>query len=145
MSWARKWKRVSGGHLRCCVLPSESAVDVTCLSGVLSISFSLNPPFLNYQTSQDVRRSRGVYMSAKDRARRCPDDILVIAIDGSDQSSYGTPYFAQKTKNSSKGHKMKWKLIGALASGRLMHFFTIGANWEAGKTRHRLIAWYSLC
>lgn len=73
-------------------------------------------------------------MSAKERAKRCPDDILVIAIHGSDQSSYGTPYFATKTKNSSKGWRMKWELVGALVTNRLMHFFTIN-NWATGPPR----------
>lgn len=34
-------------------------------------------------------------MAAKLRALQRPDEILVIAIDGSDQSSYSVPYFMQ--------------------------------------------------
>eukprot|EP00752_Nemacystus_decipiens_P017096 g15312.t1 len=81
---------------------------------------------------KDVDRSRGVYMQAKLLAITTPSAILVIAIDGSDQSSYSVPYFKQETKNTCKGWKMRMKLIGALVTGRLCHFFTIGSNWESG-------------
>lgn len=44
---------------------------------------------------QDVARSRGVYLRAKLVAIERPTELLVIAIDGSDQSSYSLPYFKQ--------------------------------------------------
>ena len=84
---------------------------------------------------QDVRLSRGVYMSAKFRARTNPGEILVVAIDGSDQSSYGIPYFTQSDKGTVRGWKLRLKLVGALVSGRLMQFFTIAKNWETGESR----------
>ena len=83
--------------------------------------------------AQDVRKSRVIYMEAKKRAIENPESLLVIAIDGSDQSSYGIPYFCQETKNTAKGYKMRMKLIGALVTGRLMHFCTLGSNWECGE------------
>lgn len=81
---------------------------------------------------QDVKMSRQVYMIAKLKAKSTPDEILTIAIDGSDQSSYATPYFRQETKDSCKGWKMRMKLIGALVTGRMLMFFTIASNWETG-------------
>ena len=71
-------------------------------------------------------------MQAKQVARETPQKLLVIAIDGSDQSSYGIPYFHQKTKGSLRGWRLPHKLVGALVSERLLHFFTIGSNWESG-------------
>ena len=45
--------------------------------------------------------------------------MLVIAIDGSDYSSYAAPSFRQETKDTSKGWHMRMKLIGALVTGRM--------------------------
>ena len=84
---------------------------------------------------QDVRLSRGVYMSAKFWARTNPEEVSVVAIDGSDQSSYGIPYFTQSDKGTVRGWKLRLKLVGALVSGRLMHFFTIANNWETGESK----------
>lgn len=39
---------------------------------------------------------------------------------------------SQETKNTCKGWKLRMKLIGALVTGRLCNFFTIGSNWESG-------------
>ena len=72
-------------------------------------------------------------MNAKARAMANPDEILAIVIDGSDQSSYATPYFSQVTKEGCKGWRMRLKLIGALVTGRLLQFFTLASNWESGK------------
>lgn len=74
-------------------------------------------------------------MAAKMRAITNPEDLLTIAIDGSDQSSYAMPYFLQETKETVKGWKMRMKLIGALVTGRMCMFYTIGSNWESGKCR----------
>ena len=72
-------------------------------------------------------------MAAKERARLYPDELLCIAIDGSDQSSYATtPYFRQDPKESCKGWKMRLKLIEALVSGRMRMFYTVGNNWKSG-------------
>jgi len=76
--------------------------------------------------------SRLIYLKAKKVAVEDPASPLVIAIDGSDQSSYGIPYFCQETKTTAKGFKMRMKLIGALVTGRLMHFCTLLNNWECG-------------
>ena len=99
--------------------------------------YSLRPftqfPFVIYTLMQDVRKCRQIYMMAKALSRLNPLALLVIAIDGSDQSSYATPYFSQVTKDSCMGWRMRLKLIGALVSGRLLHFFTLGSNWESGE------------
>ena len=71
-------------------------------------------------------------MNAKARAMANPDEILAIVIDGSDQSSYATPYFSQVTRESCKGWRLRLKLIGALVTGRLLQFFTLASNWESG-------------
>ena len=44
---------------------------------------------------QDVARCRNIYMRAKLFALERPNELLCIAIDGSDQSSYAYPYFKQ--------------------------------------------------
>lgn len=54
------------------------------------------PPLL----VQDVRGSRQIYMCAKALAVAHPGQLLVIAVDGRDQSSYATPYFSQVTKDT---------------------------------------------
>ena len=36
-------------------------------------------------------------MSNKERSKATPENSLCIAIDGSSQSSYATPYFRQET------------------------------------------------
>ena len=78
-------------------------------------------------------------MTAKKRAVNEPGEILVITIDGSDQS-YATPYFSQSTKNTEKGWKLRWKLIGALVTNRLMNVFIIARNWECSEMRPRVSA-----
>lgn len=73
-------------------------------------------------------------MAAKVLACTDPSELLCIAIDGADQSAFATPYFCQETKESVRGWKQRMKLIGALVSGRMMMFFTLGSNWESGKS-----------
>lgn len=85
-----------------------------------------------------MKKSRRVYVTAKERAKANPDDLVCIAIDGSDQSSYATPYFRQGTKNSVKGWKMKTKLIGALVTGRMCKFYTLAINWESGELKKQI-------
>ena len=83
-------------------------------------------------------------MRAKQVARETPDKILVIALDGSDQSSYGIPYFDQKSKSSVKGWRLPHKPIGSLVTGRLLRFFTIGSNFESGMSGWKFILdWFS--
>lgn len=82
---------------------------------------------------QDVKKSRLAYMAAKMLACANPLELLCIAIDGADQSAFATPYFCQETKDSVKGWKMRMKLIGALVSGRMCMFYTLGSNWESGE------------
>lgn len=72
-------------------------------------------------------------MGAKAFACSNPSLLLCIAIDGADQSAFATPYFCQETKESVRGWKLRMKLIGALVSGRMCMFFTLGSNWESGK------------
>ncbi|CAM9584489.1 unnamed protein product [Ectocarpus fasciculatus] len=81
---------------------------------------------------EDVKKSRLAYMAAKMLACANPLELLCIAIDGADQSAFATPYFCQETKDSVKGWKMRMKLIGALVSGRMCMFYTLGSNWESG-------------
>ena len=78
-------------------------------------------------------------MAAKMLACTDPMMLLCIAIDGADQSAFATPYFCQETKESVRGWKLKMKLIGALVSGRMCMFYTLGSNWESGKIRRRLV------
>ena len=61
-----------------------------------------------------------------------------VIIDGSDQADYGLPYFHVKTKASSKGFKMKCKLIGSLVHGRQLNVFTMLQNNATGANFHIL-------
>ena len=72
-------------------------------------------------------------MCVKARAISHPEEILVITIDGSDHPSYATPCFSQVTMDSCSGWRMRLKLVGALVTGRLLHYFTFGGNWDSGK------------
>lgn len=78
-------------------------------------------------------------MNAKVIACSNPGLLLCIAIDGADQSAFATPYFCQETKETVKGWKLRMKLIGALVSGRMCMFYTLGSNWESGQL-HIVIA-----
>lgn len=82
-------------------------------------------------------------MAAKMLACTDPLVLLCIAIDGADQSAFATPYFCQETKDSVRGWKLRMKLIGALVSGRMCMFYTLGSNWESGKSRFKLVRLYS--
>lgn len=74
-------------------------------------------------------------MAAKMLACTEPSMLLCIAIDGADQSALAIPYFCQETKESVTGWEIRMKLIGALVSGRMCVFYTLGSNWESGKSR----------
>lgn len=69
------------------------------------------------------RDSDGHYTT---RAHRVPDTLRVQPLSLFSHS--------QETKDTCKGWKLRMKLIGALVTGRLCHFFTIGSNWESGKS-----------
>lgn len=73
-------------------------------------------------------------MMAKMVACATPHQLLCIAIDGADQSAFATPFFCQETKDTVRGWKMRLKLIGALVSGRMCMFYTLGTNWESGRS-----------
>lgn len=98
---------------------------------------------VNPELKQSVRRllnnhvdmvweAKQCYYNARDQARLDPNSLLSMIIDGSDQANYGMPYFAVKTKENCKGHKMKTKLIGSLVHGRQLNVFTAGENLHTG-------------
>ena len=60
-------------------------------------------------------------MAANERARLYPDELLCVAIDGSDQSSYATPYFRQDSKESCKGWKMRHRSSCFRADVHVLH------------------------
>ena len=57
---------------------------------------------------------------------------LSIIIDGSDQQSYGFPYFNVVGKEDSKGHKLRCKLLGAIVHGHFAMMFTQHENLPTG-------------
>ena len=57
---------------------------------------------------------------------------LSIIIDGSDQASYGLPYFNIVAKGDETGHKMKLKLMGAILHGHGAVIFTQLENLATG-------------
>ena len=55
-----------------------------------------------------------------------------MTIDGSDNSSYGFPYFANKDHHSSKGFKVRSKLYASILHGHFGAVFTYAANLVGG-------------
>lgn len=108
---------------------------------ICCVSLPFPRTFASPVIGQDVKRSRAAYMMAKMIACTSPLVLLCIAIDGADQSAYSTPYFCQETKDTVKGWKPRLKLIGALVSGHMCMFYTLGSNWESGRALFARVTW----
>ena len=83
---------------------------------------------------QYVKELKNGYYGRRAMAKLDPANSLSIIIDGSDNGEYGFPYFYVKTKETSKGFKMKTKLIGALVHGRQLNVFTLPWNTFTGSS-----------
>jgi hypothetical protein len=68
----------------------------------------------------------------KNSAKSKRNASLSIAIDGSDMSCYGLPYFNQKTKETEKGFKIPIKLTGVIIHGWGHMVFTFPCNIPTG-------------
>ena len=79
-----------------------------------------------------VREERCDYAQRIILSKRRPDLYLHMTIDGSDNSSYGFPYFAQKDHNSSKGYKIRSKLYASILHGQFGAVFTYASNLVGG-------------
>ena len=81
-----------------------------------------------------VREERCEYTQRIILAKRHPDLYLLMTIDGSDNSSYGFPYFAcaEKDHASSKGYKVRSKLYASILHGHFGTVFTYAANLVGG-------------
>jgi hypothetical protein len=64
-----------------------------------------------------VREDRYNYECRIYQCKQYPKEVMDLAIDGSDNGQYGFPYFAEKTKETDKGWKLKTKLYAALVHG----------------------------
>ena len=64
-----------------------------------------------------VREDRYNYECKIYQAKQYPAHVMNAVIDGSDNGQYGFPYFAEKTKGTEKGWKLKTKLYTALIHG----------------------------
>lgn len=75
-------------------------------------------------------------MAAKERAKSRPDEIPIIAIDGSNQSPYAILYLKQYSDETVQDGKMRLKTIDALDSCRIIHFCMLSNKWESDEVLH---------
>lgn len=88
--------------------------------------------------SQYVHDLKHGYYGRRHLARVHPDSRLSMIVDGSDNGEYGLPYFHIKTKETSKGFKLKTKLIGVLTHGRKVNIYTLLQNQGTGGFSHQI-------
>jgi hypothetical protein len=79
-----------------------------------------------------VKEERFDYAQRIMLAKRFPELYLHLTIDGSDNSSYGFPYVAERTHGTSKGFKVRSKLYAAILHGHFAAAFTYAANLTGG-------------
>ena len=79
-----------------------------------------------------VKEERHDYAQRILLAKRRPDLYQSMTIDGSDNSSYGFPYFSQKTHATQRGYKVRSKLYAAILHGHFAAAFTYASNLEGG-------------
>lgn len=65
----------------------------------------------------EVRREKMAYYSNRARARRTPDNIMSMIIDGADQSKYDLPHFKDRSHLLSEARRLKMHVYGALVHG----------------------------
>ena len=79
-----------------------------------------------------VREDRYNYECRIYQAKEYPTFVMDIVIDGSDNGQYGFPYFAEKTKETDKGWKLKTKLYAALVHGWGVCCYCFNAHYPGG-------------
>ena len=65
----------------------------------------------------DVKKEKMYYYSNRARARREPDSIMSIIIDGADQSKFDLPHFKDRSHLLSESKLLKMHVYGALVHG----------------------------
>jgi hypothetical protein len=81
---------------------------------------------------QQQYSDRNIYALTKMKASKYRKSCLSIAIDGSDMSCYGLPYFCTKTKETEKGFKIPIKLTGIIVHGWGYSIYTFPCNIPTG-------------
>ena len=79
-----------------------------------------------------VKEERFDYAQRILLAKRRPDLYLHLTVDGSDNSSYGFPHFAERTHSSTKGHKIRSKLYAGILHGHFAACFAYASNLRGG-------------
>lgn len=92
-------------------------------------------------STQYVHELKHGYYGRRHIARVQPESSLSIIIDGSDNGEYGLPYFHVKTKGTSKGFKLKIKLVGVLVHGRKVNIYTLPQNQGTGEGKKCHCTW----
>ena len=64
-------------------------------------------------------------------AKNC-DNLMSATIDGSDNGEYGFPYWADKTKGTQKGYKVKTKLYSMLVHNIGVYTYVFNAHLPGG-------------
>ena len=60
------------------------------------------------------------------------DNLMSATIDGSDNGEYGFPYWADKTKGTQKGYKVKTKLYSMLVHNIGVYTYVFNAHLPGG-------------
>jgi hypothetical protein len=94
-----------------------------------------------------VKEERFDYAQRILLAKRRPDLYLHLTVDGSDNSCYGFPYFAQRTHASAKGYKVRSKLYAGILHGHFAACFAYATNLRGGSNvlveiAHRMLDLY---
>ena len=79
-----------------------------------------------------VRNEKQMYYSNRSRARRHPEAILSMIIDGADQSKYEQPHFKDASHLTAEMKKIKLHLYGCLVHGRGAYTFTMPDHERQG-------------
>jgi hypothetical protein len=80
---------------------------------------------------QDVREDRYGYKLRMLQAKNS-ENIMSATIDGSDNGEYGFPYWADKTKQTDKGYKIKSKLYAMLVHNIGVYTYVFNAHLPGG-------------
>ena len=80
---------------------------------------------------QDVREDRYGYELRILQAKNS-ENIMSATIDGSDNGEYGFPYWADKTKQTDKGYKIKSKLYAMLVHNIGVYTYVFNAHLPGG-------------
>jgi hypothetical protein len=79
-----------------------------------------------------VQNERMEYWRKRCWCERNSDHAISIIVDGTDQGSWGVPYFRQKTKLSEKYYKLRTHITGAIVHGHRSYIYTCDFNYEHG-------------